>query len=333
MVKIEPAVVKLCYSLANGVNYIDIAKDLSVLNRRLYRQGKNYGIQNIQMYLDGADSAAHDTSQHVRSIEVATIPNTWVTHNAWSKGFRVWNAQQKDALRALAGGTSGLSARPRWADFKIAMDAAHVQLDSSSGDQDISIDVRAGDFSTIATPDEWKISNFVWEDDNGVDHQPLIHMLGQVASTQLSYVGLIENYGDSRIQPNASEPTLPADASASIYARLYATEDVSDAIIDSLEGENDQPPYDADAYPGGASVSTVAHPQAWAAVNVQNPVGNTGPVLAPCGLLRVTVDAWHDADPNTTGTDLTDVSVSNTKIIVTVASGPYRGVLATPMGQ
>ena len=227
----------------------------------------------------------------------------------------------------------GPSARPRWADFKVGMDAAHIQLDSSSGDQDISIDTRAGDFSTTLVPDEWKISEYVWEDDGGVDRKPLIHMLGQVASTQTDYVGLVENYGDSRPQSAVSEPTLPADASDSIYSRLMATEDISDSLIDNIEGKNDQPPYDSDAYPGGASVMTVPHPVSFAAVNVTNPVANTGPFLAPCGLLKIEVEAWQDADPASPGTDLTNVVVSNTRLIVTIASGPYRGVLSTPMGQ
>lgn len=336
MAKIEPAVTTLCYSLANGHNYLDIAKDLSVLNRRLYRQGKVYAIQNIQLYFDGADSAATDLSQQVRSIQVDTLPNSWVVHEAWSKGYRCWNKQQRDALEALNCGPDGAHhARPRWADFKIGMDATHIQLSSGDGTQDISLDTRGGDFSTTVVPDEWKISEFFWEDDGGVDRSPMIHMLGEVASTQVDYVGLVENYGDSRVQPAASEPLLPSDASESIYALMHATEDMAIAIIDEMESKNDQPPYDSNAYPGGAAVATLPHPAAYAAANVQNPVANTGAMLAPCGLLRIEVEAWHDAAPDAgaTGTDLTDFTASNTRIIVTVASGPYRGVLAAPMGQ
>lgn len=331
MPRMEPAVTQLCYMLANGDNYVDVSKDLSVINRKLFRQGRVYAIQNIQVYFDGADSAATDLSQQVRSIQVNTIPNTWVVHNAWKKGFAHWQNQQREAL-AMVGGPS---ARPRWADFKVGMDATHIQLDSSTGDQDIWLDTRAGDFSATVLADEWKVAEYVWEDDNGVDKKPLIHMLGQVDGTQTNFVGLVENYGDSRPQPSASEPTLPADASDSIYSRLLATEDISDALIDNIEGKNDQPPYDSDAYPGGASVMSVPHPVAFAAVNVTNPVANTGPLLAPCGQLKITVDGWHDAqpDPAAGGTDLTDLSVNNTRVIVTVAPGPYRGVLASPMGQ
>jgi hypothetical protein len=330
MPRMEPAVTQLCYMLGNGDNYVDVAKDLSVINRKLFRQGRVYAIQNIQMYFDGADSGAADLSQQVRSIQVNTIPNTWIVHNAWRKGFAHWQNQQKGILESLGGPSS----RPRWADFKIAMDAAHVQLDSSSGDQDISLDTRAGDFSTTIVPDEYKIAKYHWDDD-GTERAPLIHMMGQVASTQVSYVGLIENYGDSRPQPGTSEPTVPADMSDSIYAKLHGTDELTDNLVNDIEGTNDQPPYDANEYPGGATVMTVPHPVAFAAVNVTNPVANTGPMLAPCGLLKISVDAWHDAAPDAgaTSTDLTDLSVSNTRVIVTVAPGPYRGVLAAAMGQ
>ena len=333
MAKMQPAVNTLCYMLANGDNYIDLAKDLSVVNRRLYRQGRLYAVQNVQVYFDGADSGAHDHSQQVRSIQVNTIPNSWIVHNAWKKGFSHWNTQQKDILASLG----GLSARPRWADFKVAMDAAHVQLDSSSGDQDISLDTRAGDFSTTVVPDEYKISKYHWDDD-GTERAPLIHMMGQVNSTNNSFVGLIENYADSRPQPGTSEPTLPADASDSIYAKMHGTDELTDNLVNDIEGTNDQPPYDVDAYVGGASVMTVPHPVAFAAVNVTNPVANTGGFMAPLGLLKISVDAWHDAgvtqpDGSGVGTDLTDVSVSNTRIIVTLAPGQYRGIASIPMGQ
>ena len=330
MAKIEPAVTHLCYQLADADNYIDLAKDLSVMNRRLYRQGRIYAIQNIQVYFDGAGSGAADLSQQVRSIQVATIPNSWIVHNAWSKGFRMWNQQQRDYAAMLGGETS----RPKWADFKVAMDTAHVQLDSASGDQDISLDVKTGNYASTATPDEWKISKFHWDDD-GTERAPLVHMLGQVANTQVSYVGLVENYADSRRTVNAEDPTLPADASLSIYAKLQSQDELGAAIINDLEGTNDAPPYAAANYAGGATVSTEAQTVAFAACNVTNPVANTGMLFAPCGLLKITVDAWHDAAPDAgaTSTDLTDLSVSNTRIVVSLVPGPYRGVLAAPMGQ
>ena len=330
MPRIEPAQTQLCYILANGDNYIDIAKDLSALNRRLYRQGKVYAIQNVQILFDAADVSANDLSQLVGTARVSTIPNTWIVHNAWSKGFRAWNAQQKRFLHDT--GITG-NARPKWADFKVGMDATQIQLDSGSGDQDAWLDCRAGDFSATVTPDEWLVSQFVWEDAASAGFSPRVHMLGQVSSNNESYVGLVENYADSRVQVNANDPNLPADASESIYALIHAgTEEVNTDLVNDLELINDSPPYDADEYVGGAAESTVPYPVVQAACNVTNPVGNTGGFIAPCGQLKITTDFWHDADPGSPGTSLTDVS-KTIKCIITVAPGPYRGVLASGMGQ
>lgn len=328
---IEPTQLNLCYVLANGINYIDLAKDLSVMNRRLYRQGMNYAVANIQMFFDAA--GLPDFAAKTITCRIATAPNTWMVHNAWKKGFTCWNKQQKDALEALNCGPGGAtSARAKYADFKVALDVAHVQLDSGSGDQDISLDVRAGDFSATATPDEWKIASLFWEDDGGVDHSPIIHLLGEVASTQLSYVGLVENYGDSRVGVLAGgSPNLPSDASDSIYSRMHATEDVSDAIIDNIEGDNDEAPYDADSYAGGAGLSTLAMPVAQMAMNLANPTANSGGFIAPCGLLQLNMDDWIDPSGNA-GDTIADSGSAAAKIIITLVPGPYRGVMAQKMG-
>lgn len=328
--KVQPTQLNLCYVLANGVNYIDLAKDLSVMNRRLYRQGMNYAVANMQIFFDAA--GLKDYLSRTITCRIATAPNIWVVHNAWKKGFHAWNGQQKDALKALAGGASGLSARPKYADFKIGLDAAHIQLDSGSGDQDISLDVRGGDFSSTATPDEWKIASLFWEDDGGVDRSPIIHLLGQVASTQVDYVGLVENYGDSRVQPSLSDPSLPADASDSIYARMHSTEDLSDAIIDNIEGDNDQAPYDVDSYVGGAALSVYPMPVTQMAMNLANPTANSGGFIAPCGLLKIDMDNWDDPDANA-DTDFQDTGQGGAKCIITLVPGPYRGVMAQKMGQ
>lgn len=329
---IQPTQLNLCYVLANGINYIDLAKDLSVMNRRLYRQGMNYAVANIQMFFDGA--GLPDFLNRTVTCRIATAPNTWIVHNAWKKGFRCWNDQQKAALEALNCGPDGAtSARAKYADFKIGLDAAHIQLDGGSGDQDISLDVRAGDFSATATPDEWKVASLFWEDDGGVDRSPIIHLLGEVASTQVDYVGLVENYGDSRVGISiGGQPQLPADASDSVYARMHATEDVSDAIIDNIEGDNDEAPYDADSYVGGAGLSTVPMPVAQMAMNLANPTANSGGFIAPCGLIQLNMDNWDDTASGV-DTTLSDTGQGGAKCIITLVPGPYRGVMAQKMGQ
>ena len=49
MPKIEPAVTQIAYALPAGTSYVDLAKDLSMINRRLYRSGMVYAVQDIQL--------------------------------------------------------------------------------------------------------------------------------------------------------------------------------------------------------------------------------------------------------------------------------------------
>ncbi len=324
MASIEPAHTQLVYTLVNDGNYIDVAKDLSVLNRRLYRSGMVYAIRGITVFFD----AAGDEDYHNKTITITarTIPNTWVTHNAWVKGFRNWKKQQNDARKLVTG------IKPRWEDFKVAMDSAHVQLDSGSGDgTSISLSVRDGTLGATVAPDEWQLSRIVWEDDSD-DREPLLHMMGEVTGdTVTTYAGLIENYGDSRAQPGVSEPAHDADASINLYAKLIKTSDVAAEIIDNMEIDNDQAPYDVDAYIGGATESPTPLVVGYTACNSSSPVGRMPGFVAPLGLIHLSADGWRDPDAAAGGT-LADTAVTP-KVIVDVAVGPYRGVLASPMGQ
>lgn len=323
MAKIQPAHTQLVYSLANDGNYIDIAKDLSVLNRRLYRQGMVYAIRGITVFFD----AAGDKDYYNKTITVTAriIPNTWVTHNAWKKGFRVWHDQQKE-FRSLT--SPGI--KPRWEDFKVAMDSAQVQVGSGDGAA-AALSVRDGTLGATIAPDEWQYSRIVWED-NDTANRPLCHMMGvQTDDDWTGYVGLIENYGDARARPGTSEPQHDADASSNIFALQYNMNEVVTAVGDSMEIDNDEAPYDVDAYIGGATESPTPLVVGYTACNASAPVGRMPGFVAPCGLIHITADGWRDPDAAADGT-LADTAVTP-KIIVDVAVGPYRGVLAAPMGQ
>ena len=132
MPKIEPAVTTLWYTVGTGDSYIDLAKDLSAMNRRLYRQGYVYAVQDIQIGMF-AGMRATDIAQFSFSV----VPNTYMTHNAWSKAFRAWRRQQKEITDHL-GPISG-----KWADFK-------VYLDDSMEDGTILTPI-AGDSGAIST--------------------------------------------------------------------------------------------------------------------------------------------------------------------------------------
>ena len=320
MPKIEPAVTTMWYTVGTGDSYIDLAKDLSAINRRLYRQGYVYAVQDIQLGMM-AGMRATDIAQFSFSV----VPNTYMTHNAWAKAFRAWRRQQKEITDHL-GPISG-----KWADFK-------VYLDDSMEDGTI-LTPTSGDGAAISTG-EWEHSKLVFDDD-GTEREFKMHMIGSSNLTDTneeSGIALIEEYADSRAYPN-EEPAVLGAASNTIYAKLMGTDEMSDMLVDNAESDNDLPPYDVDDYYGGAANGDASHPVAIAAVSGTESVLRIPGFIAPCGLIKVAVNELRlveggDANANLTSQSVYAVHTSEQAVIgITVAVGPYRGVLATPMGQ
>ena len=314
MPKIESAVTQLAYLVPNGDSYIDLAKDLSKVNRRLYRQGMTYVVQDIQVGV-GVGMTATDVQQ----FTFGTAGNSWVVHNAWSKGFDAWRKQTRETSRA-----TGIPAG-KWNDYK-------VYLDDSMEDGTI-LEPYAGD-GAVYIAGEWEHSKLVFDDD-GTEREFKMHLIGSsnLADTNNeSGIGLIQEYQNSRARVGSgNEPDVPSAASDTIYAKLFATDEMSDMLVDNVEGDNDSPPYDQAAYPGGDTNADAAVPQRVGSVNATMSTSILPGFIAPCGLIKVaTAEIQLDSSSPAV---YEQVSASTALVIVTVASGPYRGVLAAPMGQ
>jgi len=195
----QPAQTVLTYTVPAGVSYIDIAKGLSQVNRRAYRQGMEYAVGKITFaYLANPQAVSNV------SLTVGTAGNTWVVHNAWKKAYAHWIAQQRNARRLI-----GQSAKPTWEDFKVYLDDAH-----RAG---TSLGVLAGDGGAVGTG-EWDYSRLIWEeDDNSID-RPYLHLIGGDVST--TDWGLILGYQQSRATVQPEDPELPAEFSTNMYARF-----------------------------------------------------------------------------------------------------------------
>ncbi len=310
MAKIEPAVTQLLFHVADGVSYIDLAKSLSKVNRRMYRQGYTYVVQDIQMLCNVGNKPSDITH-----LAFSTMGNSWVVHNAWTKGYQAWRKMQNDFQ-----GGQGSRLKGKWADFKIYLD------DSMAGAT--ILEPIAGDGAAYDAG-EWVYSNFVY-DDAGTSRSPVITMIGDV--TEDSTIGLIEAYANSRAYPTLSADS-PYEVQTGFYAQFYGVGDIDDELGDDIRDDNDLPPYDQDDYPGGETNADAAVP-----VRIVTTTGAQGSTTAsgfivPCGLLKIDATELHVAtaeDPNQVYADTTSVT---TAVIITMASGPYRGVLAAPMGQ
>ena len=234
MAKIEPAVTQLLYLVPNGDSYIDLAKDLSKVNRRLYRQGMTYVVQDIQLG-QNIGTKATDITQ----ISFATMGNSWIVHNAWKKAFEAWRAQQRSVEHLV-------DIPAKWRDFKIYLD------DSMRGGT--TLEPYALDLA-VYQAGEWNYSQFVWDDD-GTERETYAHMIGSDSGT--TDFALIQNYADSRARVQANDPAQEAEASTSMYAKMLTIGDdelIAD-LIDNAESFNDSPPYDVDDFPGGRIMQT-----------------------------------------------------------------------------
>ena len=136
-----------------------------------------------------------------------------------------------------------------------------------------------------------------------------------------------------------------------MYAKMLTIGDdelIAD-LIDNIEAANDSPPYDADDFPGGADNADVPLPVRWASVNATQGSTTVAGFIAPCGLIKVSANELSLTNTTEVLSDLSDaasaaacpgpLSVYQSSatptfpVIITVAAGPYRGVLAAPMGQ
>ena len=127
-----PAVRYLRYELTNSStpgtetsHYIDLARDLSAINRRLYRQGRAYHVKRISIvssntiagvgvYDQTVLPGATTQTQNAGRFTVSCVPDSWTVRNAWRRGFEMWNKMNKQSTLA-----DNSSLKPKFHDFKI----------------------------------------------------------------------------------------------------------------------------------------------------------------------------------------------------------------------
>lgn len=308
MPKIDVAERTLMYSVPNGVSHIDLAKDLSALNRRFYRQGYNYVVESVQI----ATPIGLKISD-IYTMTLSTAASTYMTHNAWKKGFKTWQRMQNE----YADG-SGARLKGKWADFKVLLDDSGASF----------LTPIAGDGGALSMG-EWVYSNYVY-DDAGTSRSPAISLIGTV--TEDSHIALIEAYQESRNYPS-SGPANETEVSTGFYAQFHGVGDTDDELGTDLRDDNDLPPYDQDDYYGGETNGDDPHPKQLIAINAANPMGRAPGFVAPCGLIEIsTGEAALDNAGSADGVYGAGATATGL-LLVTVAAGPYKGVLAAPMGQ
>jgi len=299
----------------NSIEYVDLGECLSLVNRKLFRQGYVYVIESVSW-------------QHAAglSVQLNSLPTSWTVYNSWKKAKRLWNRMNREGTQGLA-----RTAYPAYHDFKVFYNAAHYVDHVAISSNLLPVDGNRVLFSNIGR--EWEYAQYVASTQGGAvpSSEMASHMLGDdsaAPSAPLATDGsnaIIQMYGDTRTTVGETEPDLPGDASDSWATELLDTGEVSTDIINHLEFKNDAPPYaraldaeggDNPIYVGGSESGLFGH-----RLVTMEPIGGET-IYAPGGevpLGLLEVKGGGDGDSGL--------------LTINLALGPYHGVMAAPMGK
>lgn len=287
-----------------GSKFIDIAKALSQVNRRAYRQGLYYYV-----------SKATFSNNGVAYCSLFTAMDNWVTKAAWKRGFQMWNKMNRKAMADLPNGIT-----PRYHDYKIALTGATNLANAAY------LNVSYGDTTStsVYSSDDWVQSTYVTEDPPDADPRNTdsfdAHLLGPHTGSANAWtsIGLIRSLNDVwGRDPEVGEPTLDDDADTDPIANLFDAGDNMDEVRLNLDTDNDEAPYDVSVMPGATSADEVT-----CAAIMRTGTGAGAYVSAPgfCvpfGLIQVFVTDFGAGE-----------SIGDVQLTLDLVPGSYNGVHA-----
>lgn len=297
-----PAQIRLSFEFTGGATkFIDIAKALSIINRKMYRQGCYYYVNSVELY-----------NNEDAYVDIHTLPDNWVVRSSYRRGKGTF-----DEMNALAKNALSASVVPKYYDFKVFMSDLH----RNTGSANPSLH-HINSAALEHQADDWEYSQLVSADDDGDTNQQAdnfyLHMIGQHAGSADNWtsVGLITSYSDSRARVHNQSPAIPTDVSEDPLVNLfdYSSEEQLNDIIDRLEVDNVATPYDQSVYVG-QSVQSMQQVGRLVTTTQQGRKDQISGFCAPLGLLCV--------DPHETATAY--------RIVINLAPGTYHGVYAERM--
>ena len=294
------------------LSYVDVARELSKVNRRLYSQARMYAFT-------GMSYAFRQNASNIATIEctVRTAGNTWVVQNSHVKGEALWHQMQALVLE------DNPSISGTWHDYKIQLDTEQVGART--------LEARDGQ-GNLYPNGEWRYSKYVMPQ-HSVDAagNPLVAeeltavLVGPDSPSKRS---LVKAYEESRATLSPDDPNVPIAMSTSFFNLLTDSGSQEPELALVIKGENDNPPYDLDNYPGSDVVAPGPVTVAYSAISVAEVDGQIGGFIAPSGLIQIEFRAFDSV-----GTSITTADMPDLDILLHVAPGMYKGVASIPMGQ
>ena len=305
-------ITRLVYQIPNNTPYtIDLAKDLSVVHRKLHRQKMTYTV------LSGQIKESSNSSFYFK-----TAPPCWTTNVAIRRAFNTWRKVYRELYKK-----SDIQS-PKWSDFKIRLDRNHT--DSTTLQPLFDTDEQGGNSRVYYSMGEWNYSTLVQpklidpDSDGGLEFDANadnwdMHIVGDTYGSSpvetdhddpqsflknITSVGVINSWYNSRSIPiqaipgNAPSGILPQKehgVRTDPLSNLFDVQDDDNEQISVIESENDQAPYNYGVVPGsrdgdlqlvafadnaGASDTTIipGFQAACGLIRVQG-VGNNGAIL------------------------------------------------------
>jgi len=342
--KIEPAVLKMIFlvptwdgnTTLSSKHYIDVSQCASILNRRFYRQGLNWGLAGVTAHTPGYNGSgpAYYTRPN-GTLSLSKLPNTWILSNAWEKGMRAWTRMNREALEETP------SVRPKFLDFKIFANSDH-HLKGVAANL-----VPAG-----YTLGEWIPSKYVVPNPDAVGGVNNFEIIATGASypgggaSTLNAVSLIEGYASSRGLPNIVDPNTPDDAADAagptpenwLSALFNDGTNQDDQVITDMITENNEAPYPFEndgthtdtMYPGGANQYPGLELFGYSQITATTIGGTTrfSGTNLPCGLIEITNTTLVYDNPEYSGNPLSDKYMI---FELDFVPGSHRGYLCESM--
>jgi hypothetical protein len=237
-------------STATEVDYyiLDVGRNLSVQNKRLYRQGKTY-VCKVDL------QPGHVSAQY----DVYALVDTWYVQKAWQLAKATYDKATADERSVMTGQQIA-----RWEDFRI-----QHGLSGHAGGELVPAPYSNGLASVADTAGEFALSRITLADGT-------TNRFFTWGATSGGNLGVLEEYDKSGDTDNSPSTTSASKAYAGTDANV--TENQMDAMSDN----GNAPPYDATAMNPRVWVR-IARLDAAAAHGKLS----TGYFNAPCGLIAV----------------------------------------------